>query len=89
MCYQTRIIKKKDAVEKRFNAIVDKVADITPMQTIKAFDYPKTPIITDEKNIVKIGYPLQEPAPGYSIWNAITFYKKNLEEGYLYYINVQ
>jgi hypothetical protein len=46
------------------------------------------PIITDEKNIVKIGYPLQEPAPGYSIWNAITFYKKNLEEGYLYYINV-
>ena len=46
------------------------------------------PIITDEKNIVKIGYPLQEPAAGYSIWNAITFYKKNLEEGYLYYINV-
>lgn len=49
MCYQTRIIKKKDAVEKRFNAIVDKVADITPMETIKAFDYPKTPIITHEK----------------------------------------
>ena len=49
MCYQTRLIKKKDAIEKRFNAIVDKVADITPMETIKAFNYPKTPIITDEK----------------------------------------
>ena len=46
------------------------------------------PIITDKNNIIKIGYPLQEPAPGFSIWNAITFYKKYLEEGYLYYINV-
>lgn len=49
MCYQTRIIKKKNVIEKRFNAIVDKVADITPMETIKAFDYPKTPIITNDK----------------------------------------
>ncbi len=49
MCYQTRIIKKKDAIEKRFNAIIDKVADITPMETCNAFDYPKTPIITNDK----------------------------------------
>lgn len=49
MCYQTRIIKKKDAIEKRFNAIIDSVADSTPMEICKAFDFPKTPIITNEK----------------------------------------
>ncbi len=46
------------------------------------------PIITSPKNIFKIGNPIQQPAPGYSIWNANSIFSKYLEPGYIWYTNV-
>jgi len=48
MCYQTRIIKQKEEIMERFNAAIDALNDYNPMEFCSAFDFPKTPIITNE-----------------------------------------
>ena len=49
MCYQTRLLKKKEEIQKRFNIPKDDLEGFNPSEIIKAFDYPKTPVITNDK----------------------------------------
>ena len=49
MCYQTRLLKKKEEIQKRFSIPKDDLEGFNPSAIIKAFDYPKTPVITNEK----------------------------------------
>ena len=49
MCYQTRLIKKKEAIQKRFNIPKVDLEGFNPSEIIRAFDYPKTPVITNDK----------------------------------------
>lgn len=49
MCYQTRLIKKKEEIQNRFRVSVDDLMNIEELELVKAFDYPKTPIITNDK----------------------------------------
>jgi len=49
MCYQTRLLKKKEEIQKRFNIPKDDLEGFTPSEIIKAFEYPKTPVITNDK----------------------------------------
>lgn len=46
------------------------------------------PIVTDIRNIFKVGMPLQAPAPDYHIWRAQDLYGKQLSAGKLWYTNV-
>lgn len=48
MCYQTKITKKKEEIAERFNAEINALNDYEPIEVCSAFDYPKTPIITNE-----------------------------------------
>ena len=48
MCYQTRIIKQKEEIMERFNAAIDELNDYNPIEFCSAFDFPKTPIITND-----------------------------------------
>ena len=47
MCYQTRIIRQKEEIMERFNAAIDELYDYNPIEFCSAFDFPKTPIITN------------------------------------------
>lgn len=47
MCYQTRLIKKREELMERFNAAIDTLNDYEATAFCSAFDVPKTPIITD------------------------------------------
>ena len=48
MCYQTRLIKKREEIAERFRiAQIGNLNDYEPKEICKAFDYPKTPVITD------------------------------------------
>jgi putative SOS response-associated peptidase YedK len=49
MCYQTRLIKKREEIAERFNAEVEALNDYEPIEFCSAFDFPKTPVITDKK----------------------------------------
>ena len=49
MCYQTKITKKKEKLEEHFNAKLLDLDDFIPKTNFKAFDFPKTPVITNEK----------------------------------------
>lgn len=49
MCYQTRLIKKKEEIQHRFQVDLDDLMSIEDFELNKAFDYPKTPIITNEQ----------------------------------------
>ena len=49
MCYQTKITKKREKLEEFFNAKLIDLNDFIPKTIFKAFDFPKTPIITNEK----------------------------------------
>ncbi len=49
MCYQTKITKKKEKLEEHFNARLLDLDDFRPNDIFKAFDFPKTPIITNEE----------------------------------------
>ena len=53
MCYQTRLIKKKEELQERFRVNVEDLLHIEELELNKAFKYPKTPIITN-KNPEKI-----------------------------------
>jgi len=46
------------------------------------------PIITNPSVSFKIGYPLASPAPGFRIWKAAELYARHLDQGYLWYTNV-
>lgn len=48
MCYQTKITKKKEEIAERFNAEINALNAYEPIEVCSAFDYPKTPIITNE-----------------------------------------
>jgi len=48
MCYQTRLIKKREEIAERFNAEVEVLNDYDPIEFCSAFNFPKTPVITDE-----------------------------------------
>ena len=47
MCYQTRLIKKKEEIQSRFKVDIEDLMGIEDFELNKAFDYPKTPIITN------------------------------------------
>ena len=47
MCYQTRLLKNKLELQKRFKGTVDDMEGFEPQKIIKAFDFPKTPVITN------------------------------------------
>jgi putative SOS response-associated peptidase YedK len=47
MCYQTRIINQKEEIKQRFNVDVSELNTYNPMEFCSAFDYPKTPVITN------------------------------------------
>ena len=49
MCYQTRLIRKREEIMERFNAAIDELSDFEPFELCNAFDFPKTPVITNEK----------------------------------------
>lgn len=46
------------------------------------------PIVTHHDVRFQIGFPLNAPAEGYNVWNAIELDSKHLEPGYLWYTNV-
>lgn len=48
MCYQTKITKKKEEIQRQFDAQISGLDEFDPSEVIKAFDFPKTPVITDE-----------------------------------------
>lgn len=48
MCYQTKITKKKEEMQRQFDAKITGLDEFDPSEVIKAFDFPKTPVITDE-----------------------------------------
>lgn len=48
MCYQTKITKKKEEIQRQFDARISGLDEFEPSEVIKAFDFPKTPVITDE-----------------------------------------
>ena len=50
MCYQTKITKKKEKLEEHFNAKLIDLEDYIPNDIFKAFEFPKTPIITNKES---------------------------------------
>ena len=48
MCYQTKITKQKEEIAERFNVEITALNDYNSMEFCSAFEYPKTPIITNE-----------------------------------------
>lgn len=48
MCYQTKITKKKEELARHFDAKITGLDQFDPSEVIKAFDFPKTPVITDQ-----------------------------------------
>jgi putative SOS response-associated peptidase YedK len=49
MCYQTRLIKKREEILERFNVAIDELNDYEPIEYCSAFDFPKTPVITSNE----------------------------------------
>ncbi|MDP3312425.1 hypothetical protein [Lutibacter sp.] len=47
MCYQTKILKQKEEIQQHFNTDVSELAGFEPLEFCSAFDFPKTPIITN------------------------------------------
>ena len=52
-CFHSKQTKLALEVEGRFKATIDNPVDFIPQNHINGFDYPKTPVIIDEKpNII-------------------------------------
>lgn len=49
MCYQTKITKKREEIQRHFDAKINGLDQFDPAEVIKAFDYPLTPVITNEE----------------------------------------
>lgn len=47
MCYQTRLLKKREELAERFNAAIEALKDYKPHEHIKGFDFASTPVIAD------------------------------------------
>ena len=45
MCYQTRLIKKKEEIKNQFQVDINDLMSIEDFELNKAFDFPKTPAI--------------------------------------------
>ena len=53
MCFHSKQSESAQEVENRYNATIDDLMEFKQQNHINGFDYPKTPIITDEKpNII-------------------------------------
>jgi putative SOS response-associated peptidase YedK len=76
MCYQTRILKQKEALMERFNAAIDALNEYDPIEFCSAFDYPKTPVIT-KGNPTKIQLFNWGLIPSWSQDNSIRNYTLN------------
>lgn len=48
MCYQTKLLKSKTELLERFKGTVDDMEGFQPQKILKAFDFPKTPVITHD-----------------------------------------
>lgn len=48
MCYQTKITRQKEEIAERFNAEIVALNEFEPKEFYSAFEYPKTPIITNK-----------------------------------------
>jgi putative SOS response-associated peptidase YedK len=48
MCFHSKQTKLALEVENRFNAKIDNISNFKPQENINGFDFPLTPIITDE-----------------------------------------
>ncbi len=48
MCYQTKITKKREKLENHFQAKLLDLEGFIPSNTFNAFDFPKTPVITNQ-----------------------------------------
>lgn len=70
MCYQTKITKKKEELERSFQAKITGMDDFVPCEVFKAFDFPKTPVITkDDPELIQLfGWGLVPNWAG-SDWN--------------------
>lgn len=47
MCYQTRLIKKREEIMERFHVDFDTTYEYKPVLFCSGFDFPKTPVITN------------------------------------------
>jgi len=47
MCYQTKITKQKEEIKKHFKVDIKDIDPFEPNKFYSAFDYPKTPVITN------------------------------------------
>lgn len=47
MCYQTKITKQKEEIAQRFKVDISNLKLFNPTEFCSAFDYPKTPVITN------------------------------------------
>ncbi len=55
MCYQTKITKQKQELERSFQAKITGLDDFVPGPVFKAFDFPKTPVITkDDPELIQL-----------------------------------
>lgn len=55
MCYQTKITRKKEELERSFQARATGFDDFIPGEVFKAFDYPRTPVITkDDPELIQL-----------------------------------
>ena len=55
MCYQTKITKKKEELERSFQARATGMDDFVPGEVFKAFEYPRTPVITkDDPELIQL-----------------------------------
>lgn len=55
MCYQTKITKQKQELERSFQAKITGMDDFVPGPVFKAFDFPRTPVITkDDPELIQL-----------------------------------
>ena len=76
MCYQTRLIKKREEIMQRFHAQFTTEQDYLPTVYCSAFDFPKTPVITNV-NPAKIEFFNWGLIPEWSQNDAIKHYTLN------------
>ena len=46
------------------------------------------PIVTNDKVMFQIGFPLGSPAPGFEVWDADILHERHLDSGFLWFTNV-
>lgn len=56
MCYQTKILRQKEEIQLRFNLDVSSLKNVESIEFCNAFDFPKTPIITNTQPTTHANY---------------------------------